>query len=199
MWELLKSKRGVARVSVRSSDNLIAVLKLAQEHKLEFGIMPTPYQVTNIYGAETGRHRHDDEYEVYLGLTVFAVRQAMGAEADHDYRTLGQMYGYPDCCVDAFYETLLGEGHSNPLARDVAKQYPLLEFAIGNALKKPDQHYPMIMTPLYEHRVLSFFPCAFDCPHALAKAKERVDCLALHQPIPTTLDLLTIRIHFDVA
>lgn len=178
LMELLADRRAACRVSVRDG-RLPQLLDIIQELKLEFGVMPSPHFVTNIYGAVVDRHRHDDEYEVYLSKDVFTVRDVMAAEGDHDYKYIGKLYGYPECCVFHFVESWIGEEEQH-------KQYPHLSYALFSASR--GQHFKKIMTPDLDNRVLSLFPCEFDCEQAIEKATWRADFMKHHHnwiPQPT--------------
>jgi len=179
MMELLADRRTVCRVSIRDG-YLSQMLDYIDEWKLQFGVMPTVPSVTNIYGEDTDINRHDDEYEVYLAKDLYDVRFALGAETDHDYKFLGMKYGYPQCCVDAFVDSWIGEGKRHD-------QYVHLSHALLYAM--PGQQYQKIMTPDLENRTLSLFPCMFDCLAAVERAQWRADFMKRHhdwEPKPTS-------------
>jgi len=179
MMELLADRRVACRVSI--ADNLLPqMLDYINEWNLQFGVMPTPHYTKNIYGDDVEMYRHEDQYEVYLAKNIYDLRFTLNAETDDDYRYLGAVYGYPTCCVDAFYETWLGEAER-------CEKYLHLSHAIIHAI--PKHEYQKIMTPELDNRVLSLFPCKFDCPAALKKAAWRAEFMKRHHdwaPEPTS-------------
>ena len=197
VMELLEGKvmRNAARVSIRDGV-LSRCLDYVAEWKLQFGILPCVPQRTNIFGADCDLDRHEDEYEVYLAKDVYSVRYAIDAAEEHDDVAMGQIFGYPSCCINAFREMTLGVNRDKGFP-----EYPYLNNALITSRDVPQQdHFAKVMTPILENRVLSFFPCSFDCGTAVAYARTRAYHMKTHydwDPQPTTLNFSGWKIHFD--
>lgn len=170
MMELLANRRAACRVSIRDGF-ILNMLDYIDEWNLEFSIMSSPPFVTNIYGATSDLDRHEDQYEVYLSKDVNILSMTISAELNHDYRYLGELYRYPSCCVEAFCNSMTGDMQPHV-------SYPHLTNAIKNV--RQDSIYKKIMTPDLSNRVLSFFPCSFDCNRSLQIATWRVDFMKRH-------------------
>lgn len=170
LLELVNGRRSACRISVR--DDLAGdVLYELSKYHFEFGILPSPYQVADIYGHwddQSKRYRHDDQHEIYIAHDVMTIHDVLATEYEHDYDGMGRFYGYPPCCVEAFRQAQFGQSEF-----DIHDLYPHLSSALCRS-KKFDRFYTY-MTPDLDNRILSFFPCVFNCEQAIERARWRLE------------------------
>lgn len=85
------------------------------------------------------------------------------AEVCAAHRELGRLLGYPECCVESFV-TRLKRGVE---VLDDGSRAAELVVAVAAALSRSHRHLAHLNFTLPGRRgLVSFDPCAFDCPHA---------------------------------
>ncbi len=99
--------------------------------------------------------------ELYLskdeGLARRAAALQAGADPTRSMRELGELLGYPACCVDAF-------AAQGDRANNTANRY-----ATFTRTDSPGP-WPWELNN-FAHMLLAFFPCRYDCPRAVAVAR----------------------------
>lgn len=92
-------------------------------------------------------------------------------------RELGRLLGYPACCVEAFVDDARTRRLQGPIY-GVSKNWLRLD-AAWVACPAPRINSLLFGEPL---QLISFDPCRFDCPHALALADRIFAALAEQHP-----------------
>jgi len=190
--ELLHYERDACRIRVADDKTIPHLLEYLEEWDVHFGIGEKTFSTTDEYGAANGNIKTLAESEIYVAHDMFVVQETMEAnrhraQPDH----IGKLFGYPQCCINAMCDTLKQNASLHP-------DFPLLTSAISKAQGK---HMHKIMTPNMDKCILSFFPCAFDCTRATAKALWRTEHTKTKYgwnwwwPEPTVF----AGVHFDVA
>lgn len=113
------------------------------------------------------------EEDVRLAKELDAVEKLSGSKVDDDTRrkatiALGQLYGYPECCTEAFLE-IDNRGDNRQWPKWIAAH------SEGN--------YPFFMNNLqYFETMLYFFPCRYDCPKAIGRIRQLYQHLQMTTP-----------------
>ncbi len=173
--EFREGWRGAARLSVRDP-HLVPLLERLDAAGVAWGLRNTPESGRDIFGGHDERRRHDDDFEVFVAGDAEAVQGLIAAfEAKDRHDEIGSRLGYPACCRAAFVEThrALAAGRDDTLVTS----HPYLSAAIRNARARGLSRFERIMSPVLSQRILSFFPCRFDCPDALRIARRRLGLL----------------------
>ena len=100
---------------------------------------------------------------VYVGIDDDFALGAFHAEAARQNEVLGEMFGYPDCCIRS-YGTAAGAGQDRT----------------ANAIRSPGPypHHLNPVAPLLHGLPLIFhFPCSADCSASLELARRRRDAI----------------------
>lgn len=155
------------------ADRLDAYVNRLQKHGFSHAAAARPAHLPGrssqevVYVAWDARHAEalrDAESEILPG----GPSRAPDAATFDAHRRLGALLGYPDCCVEAF----LGR-----LSRGVTKRSGGGEanedfVAAEDALSRSDRPDPRLNNLLFDRqlRLVSFYPCRFDCPAGLARA-----------------------------
>jgi hypothetical protein len=108
-----------------------------------------------------------------LALAEGDEREKPADERLAGHAALGALLGYPSCCVDAFVaRARTFDGPASPL-RGAHEDSVQARAALANAAR-PRAELNSLFWP-YRRHLVTFYPCAFDCPRALryATALER--------------------------
>lgn len=145
--------------------------------------------------CESGPTNEEGEVALYVArepgrvaALVAAERRTLEAGADADARlaghaALGALLGYPECCVEAFLERARTfDGPASPLHRS-HEDTVHARAALANATR-PRAHLNSLFWP-YRRHLITFYPCAFDCPRALRYATALAQELARRAPDAT--------------
>lgn len=121
---------------------------------------------------------------VYVAWTAAEAEALRAAEADilpggparapdeatfTAHRRLGELLGFPACCVEAFVQRL-ARGVTRRAGGGEANE----DFvAAEEALARSEKRDPRLNNLLFDRqlRLVSFYPCRFDCPSALDRAE----------------------------
>ncbi|MCB9572040.1 MAG: DUF483 domain-containing protein [Kofleriaceae bacterium] len=106
--------------------------------------------------------------ELYVARDPVLARRAAALQADadpsHHLRELGDLLGYPTCCVDAF-------------ARQADRAHNTLNRYLAASRTAPgDAPWPWPLNELHV-RLIPFYPCSYRCPAALRFAVATVAAL----------------------
>lgn len=110
----------------------------------------------------------EDRRFVYISADRFTIG-LMKAFDMKDNRRFGLTLGYPECCVD-FFARRFSQDHHYDLVPDIASHdrgyLPLLNYACRH----------------FDYRLLSHFPCRWDCESSYGLALQTLQALRRHDP-----------------
>ena len=95
-------------------------------------------------------------------------------ENGNDSRRLGELLGYPDCCIDFFVQNMEARAKKN---NDFV--LPILNNSEGFIFPKELN----IAGRYFDFNILPFFPHSFKCPEALKLAKSFLSAITEHNPV----------------
>ena len=99
---------------------------------------------------------------VYLSKDEEKALLANLYETKQDHKQLGQILGYPECCINFFINNFSQE---NP-----------------NPVHKPTNPWTNLSKREFDVCLLSHFPCTNDCQESISLAKKHYDLLLKHDP-----------------
>lgn len=168
---VLASVKPAFRTSIRpdNADNVAAALRDLGLHVLRAG------QTVTFDGAA---------YAIVYGALDRAVAEALcdaeaklhrGEEAPPLQREIGRLLGYPSCCVEAFCARFGAHQHPSSTLDDAYRS------TRDAWVKAP---WPRLNPLLFGERAffVSFDPCSFNCPAALATANAIAESVRAREP-----------------
>ena len=107
----------------------------------------------------------------YIGHSSKNVIEAKNAEQSFDHEKFGRLLGYPECCVKFFlnYELLASQLHN--------------DFTLITLAKSQFQSFPWMLNfscSFFDAKLISHYPCSFQCKHSLEIAERRFNLLEKH-------------------
>ena len=84
------------------------------------------------------------------------------AEAENNNELLGEILGYPDCCIDYFNQNFSFENSNPELNEKNIEKYNCDSWLIRSSKRNEDM------------ALISHFPCSWDCNKSLEIAEERL-------------------------
>lgn len=88
---------------------------------------------------------------VYISKSFDIARQAKHAEMQNDYKSLGLLLGYPNCCIVFFTKNFSAKN--------------------TNLTHKPANPYTNLTRRKNDYCILNHFPCSSDCEKSIGLAK----------------------------
>lgn len=114
----------------------------------------------------------EGEYFMYFSKNAEEAKLAKFYEHIRNDEKLGEILGYPKCCVN-FYR----ENYSK--AAQIGDEYCF--FSIANTKVKPS-YLTNNMLRFFGVTLLSHFPCSYDCVHSTFQAKQRIEAIRRSNP-----------------
>ncbi len=156
------------------SSELFAVQKFCKENNLFLEI--SPYKIV-ILDAENGEYSNkgikadisdprDGMLFVYISKEKEKAEQAKRLEIHNSYKILGEVLGYPKCCVNFF---MRNQSKQSKLDNDYV--LPALKNSKGNNFP----FYNNVIKRDHDIILLSHFPCSFNCEESIKIGKQNVD------------------------
>ena len=116
--------------------------------------------------------------------TVLKFKEAHLTDHGTDHKLVGQMLGYPDCCIDWFLENWIGEdGVADPSWRCAANTTGsrVIDNVVG---VKGDARLNNLLRA-FGFKVGGYFTHSYDCPEAIVFADKWVECMREVKPEST--------------
>ena len=117
----------------------------------------------------TRRPEKEDRRFVYVGADPLTIRLLKAFDL-MDSRRFGLTMGYPDCCVEFFIRNFSRHRHFDLVP----------EIGLGNGRG----YFPLLNYACrhFDYRLLSHFPCRWDCESSLKLARQTLQALQRHDP-----------------
>ena len=123
---------------------------------------------------------------LYIGSEDREVRRARDADEAEDHATFGLLLGYPECCCEFFEQEW---------PQVAGKTCDLLSRSYWRTAEGgPFSRFANLATQYFGCSTISFFPCSFECPEAIARGE-----LALSLISAINDNELTNRLHWYSA
>lgn len=146
----------------------------------EYGVYLLEKDFDNFYGSG------EKITILYLALKQEAAELAYEAERKEERLELGKRLGYPDCCVEFFYETLRSAPPETGITPrhiyDNSRDFDLINNNLynfnGRKLMVAESH-PL---EFYRWHIVTHEPCSYDCPASIELGQEYLRILKGYDP-----------------
>jgi hypothetical protein len=131
------------------------------------------------------RQRGAPRVELYAAVDASDARRAAALQADDPTRhaaALGELFGYPPCCVAAF------------VAQRSRADNSLNRYLIAARTGAARGPWPWCLNEVH-HRLIAFYPCRYDCAAARAVAEATLAAIDAARPGFATAAAATPRAH----
>jgi len=116
-------------------------------------------------------HEDQGHYFVYISKDEQTSRLAKFYESVRNDERLGQMLGYPRCCIDFYLKNY-------NKAVEIGDEYS--PFTLANSSSFPFETNNMLR--FFDIALITHFPCKFDCDESLDMANARLECIRRYNP-----------------
>ena len=151
------------------SDELVSVLAFCKRNGLF--VVESPFKIIfsdaeESFSNKGERVQKDDSQEgavvLYISQDEELAYRAALAEAQGDHLLLGELLGYPSCCIEYFIKQFSSENPNPELSLGNGGELPKGAWVLATQFREKDA------------ALLSHFPCAWNCTESLNIASQRM-------------------------
>lgn len=183
--ELLAVKHGIKPLlrTVIQPENIKSVKMICREK----GLFSMIKSFSQLYGASL-----DSPINIiYISRSKDLLRKAYLSEKSENRRLLGELLGYPSCCVEFFLETLENRKFPHPV-KTYLKTGGKPSFLVNNIFKMESrlgskeleifQRNPDLSTRISRLFFISHIPCSYTCKKSIKIGRKMLTLLKRKEP-----------------
>lgn len=110
---------------------------------------------------------------VYISKDEKLAASANAYEFKNNYKNLGLILGYPECCVEFFAK-------HEPVQSKLTNDY--VDLILRKSKGRKFQFYTNICKRDFDITLLNHFPCSFGCKKSIQLAKRHLDIIRKYEP-----------------
>jgi len=110
-----------------------------------------------------------NKYYMYISKSLEKCKKAKKADINHDTKQLGELLGYPKCCIEVH--------HKRELPKEIDINLAIFHDITNRGIKEEDTYsfYNNVLVPTYA--LLHHFPCKWNCEESIKIGMKNLQVL----------------------